>query len=145
MTDAKRLAAIRAQVASLDGAEWLFATDGATMFVEARGRDGSLIKLLEFTGLATTEERQLVADLPSALRFLLGLVDRVISASRAQRSGGAAGDGRFSVETSPAAGSPDDQADVSPAARAAQAPPLATPVPSSTDHASSLRGLRLRT
>lgn len=117
MTEAKRLATIRAQLASLDGAEWLFATDGATTFVEARGRDGSLIKLLEFTGLATTEERQLVADLPTSLRFLLGLVDRAIAATRAQRAGAAGDDGLATVKAASAASAEE----ASPATRAAEA------------------------
>ncbi len=128
MTDGKRLAAIRAQVASLDEAEWLFATDGATMFVEARGRDGSLIKLLEFTGLATTEERQLVADLPSALRFLLGLVDRAIAvhASRAEGPPAGQGNGPDARAGLPplaenAAGRAGGGDEASPAARAKQA------------------------
>lgn len=125
MSDAKRLAAIRAQLAALDGADWLFATDGATTFVEARGRDGSLIKLLEFTGFATTDERQLVADLPSALRFLLGLVDRAIAFHASRAEGPPAGQGngpdaRSGLPSSTGrAGGPDDEA--SPAVRAAQA------------------------
>lgn len=78
--EAARLAAIRRRVEALDGGGWMLAADGAATMLDARGRDGSLVTIARFEGVASPDEMEMAAAAPDDLRFLLGLVDRAIVA-----------------------------------------------------------------
>ena len=84
------LVAIRRRVAALAGCQWLMSVDGATTMLDVRGNDGSLITIASFTGHASLDEIELVTSALEDLRFLLGLLDRAISALRRQRGDDAA-------------------------------------------------------
>jgi len=80
--DAAELRKIRERLRALDGAQWLLSADGETSFVEARGRDGTLIEIARFSRVAAPEEIDFFASAPGAVSFLLGLVDRAIAKAR---------------------------------------------------------------
>lgn len=78
MTDAERLATIRAALAAIAPGRWSLAADGEGEFVEARGPMGELSPLCRLHPGATDDEKHFVADAVEHVRFLLGLVDRAI-------------------------------------------------------------------
>lgn len=80
--DKAELRKIRERLRALDGAQWLMSADGETSFVEARGRDGTLVEIARFSRAAAPEEIDFFAAAPRMVEFLLGLVDRAIAASR---------------------------------------------------------------
>ncbi|WP_246259342.1 hypothetical protein [Chelativorans oligotrophicus] len=82
MKEAARLQMIRDRLKAIEPGDWSLACDGDTMFVEARGNGGELVRILNFRRAATVDETQFVADAPQAIKFLLGLVDRAIKAVR---------------------------------------------------------------
>lgn len=81
MNDAARLFAIREQLAAIDG-QWVLASAGDRLFVEATGPMGELSEVVTFHADASTEEMQFVASALDHVRFLLGLVDRAIAKAR---------------------------------------------------------------
>ena len=110
-SDSARLAGIRGSLDAIAPGIWTRAADGEGEFVEARGEMGELVPVVRFHPGATLDERRFVADAPEAVRFLLRLVDRAISASRAASRAapagapaGAADGGRAPVGAAPSAG-----------------------------------------
>ncbi len=89
--ESARLNAIRGQLASLDAREWQLMADGAGMAFASAGDDGSLVMIARFTPHATSDEMQFAADAVTNVRFLLGLVERAIRASRAASQAAPAG------------------------------------------------------
>jgi len=84
MTDAARLAQIRASHAAIAPGMWSRAVDGeGREFVEARGDMGELLPVLTFHPGASTAERDFVTEAPEAIGFLLGLVERAARKVRA--------------------------------------------------------------
>jgi len=90
MTEAARLQKIRERLKAIAPAKWSLAADGETMFVEARGSAGDLIRIADFRRSATMDEIQFVADAPEAMQFLLDLVDRAIRAAKGKAQPAAA-------------------------------------------------------
>lgn len=107
--EAARLAAIRARLAALDGQDWLRVHDGESERLEARGPDGAPAVLARFCADAAEEEKDVACGALDDERFLLGLVDRAISASRAATPASPADPpaGRFADGTSPSGGGKD--------------------------------------
>ncbi|MHB2265018.1 hypothetical protein [Aliihoeflea sp. PC F10.4] len=79
MSDMARLNQIRQRHAALDGAAWLFSDDGAAKMIEARGRDGSIVRIATFDGKSTVDEQMFAVAAPDDVGFLLGLIDRAIA------------------------------------------------------------------
>lgn len=80
--EARRVTAIRSQLAGLDDSDWRLGSGGDGMQLFCGARDGSLVAIAAFTGQANSDEMQFAADAPSNVRFLLGLLDRAIEALR---------------------------------------------------------------
>lgn len=78
MTEAQRLAGVKAQLAAIGSVGWQRAHDEHGGMVEARDEFGAPFVLLRFEGIASTDEMQFIADAPATVRFLVGLVDRAI-------------------------------------------------------------------
>lgn len=87
--DAARLADIRARLDAVAGLDWMLSSDGGAMFLEAVG-DGAR-RVATFDAHASSDEMRLVADALADRRFLIGLVDRAILASRAASQAAPAG------------------------------------------------------
>jgi len=87
VNDAARLSFIREQLAAIDG-EWLLASAGDRLFIEATGPMGELSEVATFHADASTEEMQFAASALQHVRFLIGLVDRAIEAARCNRKPG---------------------------------------------------------
>lgn len=83
--EARHLNTLRQRWALLDGASLLLGADDEGEFLDAKGRDGSLVTVLRFTGQATPDERDCVAHALDDVRFLLMLLDRAIKALRPAR------------------------------------------------------------
>ena len=78
LTDARRLASIRSDVAAIETASWTRVESDDAGFVEVTGPFGERFVLLRFDPISSAAERQLVADCVDHVRFLLSLVDRAI-------------------------------------------------------------------
>jgi hypothetical protein len=91
LSDAQRLAAIRADLAAVESRAWVRVEDGEGGFVEAscdgfwRSSDGRFVRL-RFDPSAADTEKQFVADALENIRFLLKLVDRAIDKMRPPES-----------------------------------------------------------
>lgn len=83
--ETRHLNTLRQRWALLDGASLLLGADDEGEFLDAKGRDGSLVTVLRFTGQATPDERDCVAHALDDVRFLLMLLDRAIKALRPAR------------------------------------------------------------
>lgn len=81
--EARRLHAIRGQLASLGAKEWQLVAEGDAMRVDAVGDDGTRVHVITFEGIATPDEMQFCADVVTNVRFLLGLIDRAMGRIRA--------------------------------------------------------------
>ena len=82
-TEAQKLARIRSHVEALAGCDWLCRAEGNGMVIDARGRDGSLVDIARVDPKADPDETEILVSSLDWCRFLLGLVDRAIRASRA--------------------------------------------------------------
>ncbi|RUM97903.1 hypothetical protein EET67_09810 [Pseudaminobacter arsenicus] len=83
MRDDARLARIRDQLAAIAPGRWTQVHDGdGCCFLEARTRTGDTLPIVRFDPAASQDEITFVADAPETVRFLLGLVDRAITAVR---------------------------------------------------------------
>jgi hypothetical protein len=82
MNEAARLSSIREQLVAIEPAEWVLASAGERLFIEAAGPMGERAEIASFHPGASTEEMQFAAGAPGIVRFLLGLVDRAIAAAR---------------------------------------------------------------
>mgnify|MGYP001468068653 CR=1 FL=1 len=100
MSEGRQLAAVRARLAALLGAEWMLVAEGAGFMVVSRDPDGVMTPILRFEPQANMDEMQVAAFAPADLAFLLHLVDRAIAAARV-----ASGEARKSDRT-PAEGRP---------------------------------------
>ena len=86
--DFERLARIRRLLEAIAPADWLRGEDAEGAFVEARGPNGELQQVARFHAGATLDEIEFAVAAPSNMRFLLGLIDRAISAMRPKGNGG---------------------------------------------------------
>ncbi|NKC48514.1 hypothetical protein HED54_09870 [Ochrobactrum anthropi ATCC 49188] len=80
--EAMELRKIRDRYRALDGARWQLCCVDNRTFVEAKTRNGELIEIANFHPVATPDEIDFLVSAPDMVGFLLGLVDRVIAASR---------------------------------------------------------------
>lgn len=85
MNEAARLSSIRDQLAAIEPAQWVLASAGDRLFIEAAGPMGELTEIATFHADASSEEMQFAAGAPGNVRFLLDLVDRAIAAARGNR------------------------------------------------------------
>lgn len=83
--DTRHLNALRQRWGLLDGTSLLLGADDQGEFLDAKGRDGTLVTVLRFTGQVTPEERDCVVHALDDVRFLLMLLDRAIKALRPPR------------------------------------------------------------
>lgn len=80
--ETRHLATLRRRWGLLDDTSLLLGADDQGEFLDAKGRDGSLVTVLRFTGQVTPEERDCVVHALDDVRFLLMLLDRAIRALR---------------------------------------------------------------
>lgn len=80
--EARRLTSLRTRWGQLDGSTFDLVCDDQGEFVDAKGRDGSIVTVLRFTGYATPDERDCVVHALDDVRFLLMLLDRAIRVLR---------------------------------------------------------------
>ncbi|WP_157014883.1 hypothetical protein [Mesorhizobium xinjiangense] len=83
MSEGERLREIRAALEAIEPGRWQRAADAEGELVEAFGEQGELLPIARFHPGATADEVAFITDAPAMVRFLLGLVDRAIAASRA--------------------------------------------------------------
>lgn len=84
--ETRHLAILRRRWGLLDDTSLLLGADDQGELLDAKGRDGSLVTVLRFTGQVTPEERDCVAHALDDVRFLLMLLDRAIKALRPPRA-----------------------------------------------------------
>ena len=74
--DARRLLAVRANLAAIAPGQWTRVCDGDGEFIESRGEMGELLVLARFPPGATVDEIAFAVDAPDTVRFLLRLLDQ---------------------------------------------------------------------
>ncbi|SDP92403.1 hypothetical protein SAMN05428967_4456 [Phyllobacterium sp. YR620] len=81
-SEAAELRKIRDRLDALHPARWSLAADRDITFVESRLDSGELVEVARFHRGASSDEIDFVVNAPAMVGFLLGLVDRAITAAR---------------------------------------------------------------
>lgn len=107
MDEKQHLRLIRNRLAALENPEWFLSSDGHGQLVEAKGADGELFEIARLHRGASPDEIDFLVNAPTAVCFLLSIIDRAFAVIRQGQNSPVAGQKKdFAAEAAMKCGEP---------------------------------------